>query len=85
MIEILHYLKDPKLWNYGIFLLLGTAGVISPTVPWKLIRVSWYMASGSGYAYRCLENYEHSSQSDFFHMPQNPSNIKAPTLGSERH
>ena len=32
MIEILHYLKDPKLWDYGIFLLIGTAGFRSSTV-----------------------------------------------------
>ena len=33
MIEILHYLKDPKLWDYGMLLLImGNAGCISSTV-----------------------------------------------------
>ena len=32
MIEVLHYLKDPQLWNCGIFLIMGTAGFISSTV-----------------------------------------------------
>ena len=33
MIEILPYLKDPKLYgNYGIFLIMGNAGIISSTV-----------------------------------------------------
>ena len=33
MIKILHYLKDPKLWElWYIFLILGYAGFISSTV-----------------------------------------------------
>ena len=32
MDKILHYLKDPKLWNYGIFLIMGNAGFCPSTV-----------------------------------------------------
>ena len=32
MIYILQYLKDPKLWNYGTFLIMENAGLISSTV-----------------------------------------------------
>ena len=32
MIEILHYLKDPEIWDYGVFLIMDTAGFISSTV-----------------------------------------------------
>ena len=33
MIEILHYLEDPKLWELGyIFLIMGHAGFISSTL-----------------------------------------------------
>ena len=32
MLAILHYLKDPKLCNYGVFLIVGNAGFISSTV-----------------------------------------------------
>ena len=27
MIQLLHYLQDPKLWDYGIFLIVGNAGL----------------------------------------------------------
>ena len=30
----IHDLKDPKLWNYGIFLIMGNAGFIPSTVGW---------------------------------------------------
>ena len=33
MIEILHYLKDPNLWEFmGIFLIMGNAGFLSSAV-----------------------------------------------------
>ena len=33
MIQILHYLKDPELWEkFGIFPIMGNAGFISSTV-----------------------------------------------------
>ena len=32
MIEIVHYLNGPRLWDYGIFLIMGNAGFISSTV-----------------------------------------------------
>ena len=32
MIQILHYLKDPKLWELWIFLIMGNAGFISSAV-----------------------------------------------------
>ena len=31
MIQILHDLKDPQLWEFGILLIMGTAGFISST------------------------------------------------------
>ena len=35
MIEIVHCLRDPKLWELCYFLLMGNAGFISSTVsPW---------------------------------------------------
>ena len=34
MIQILHELRTLKYGNYGIFLIVGTAGLISSTVLW---------------------------------------------------
>ena len=48
MIEILHYLKDPKLWEFmGIFLIMGDAGFMSSTVvfgPVLRVRRLWPQA-----------------------------------------
>ena len=42
MILILHYLRDPKLWEYGIVSIMGKAGCISSTV----VCGSWDAGSG---------------------------------------
>ena len=48
MIEILHYLKDSKLWELSyIFLMMGNAGLISSTVGMVFRRVLGLRGFGS--------------------------------------
>ena len=39
----MHYLKDPKLWNYGIFLIMGHAGFCPSTVVLTGLIVTNYL------------------------------------------
>ena len=53
MIEILHYLlKDLKLWNNGIFLIMGSAGFISSTVAPTLLTASCAKLRADGFQVR---------------------------------
>ena len=71
MIQILQYLKDPKLWeSWYIFLIMGNAGFISPTVE-SIILHDCEMCTGDTYEFVMLQRHpciHHLGQ-----LPINPS------------
>ena len=43
MDKILHDLKDPKLWELCIFLIMGNAGFCPSTIVKGLVQVKWLL------------------------------------------